>query len=301
MAGGDVPEDFAVKSYRYLRLAIVVVVTSLLVSLLLEASNVPCWQGSISAYYYTPVRAIFVTALVVIGVNFIVIKGRTTLEDVLLNLAGVLAPIVALVPTSPSSPTCSSVNVSIDPVEPFIHNNVLSFAIGGAVAIAIAIAVASLKGRDGNSGFTRGAIAGLLFGVALLGAGVGWYYIDRSTFLERAHGFAAVAMFVALGVVILVNALRVTVATRYRYAYAALVAAMVVSALGVVAGGILHETWRHEVLWLEFLELSIVAVYWVIQTVEHWHGVLVASAPAGGRDTTLDPSSSPAGGPAGRC
>lgn len=76
------------------------VVASALVSVVIERSRATCWGESISGYYYTPSRNVFVGALVVIGVSLIAIKGSTDREDVLLNLAGVLAPIVAFVPTT---------------------------------------------------------------------------------------------------------------------------------------------------------------------------------------------------------
>jgi len=109
MSHAEALEPFAVKSYRYLRLSIVVVVLALMASVVIERSHVSCWQESISAYFYTPVQAVFVGALVAIGVSLIAIKGSTDREDVLLNLAGVLAPIVAFVPTSPPARSCSSV------------------------------------------------------------------------------------------------------------------------------------------------------------------------------------------------
>ena len=48
-----------------------------------------CLQPSISAYYYTPVRAVFVGVLVTMGVCLIALKGSTEAEDVLLNVAGI--------------------------------------------------------------------------------------------------------------------------------------------------------------------------------------------------------------------
>lgn len=57
--------------------------------------------GSINAYYYTPVRGMFAGALLGIGVCLVCIRGSTTVEDVLLNAAGMLAPVVALIPTPP--------------------------------------------------------------------------------------------------------------------------------------------------------------------------------------------------------
>ena len=79
---------YAVKTYRYLRLAIVVVVLAAVASVLIERSHTDCWQASISAYYYTPVHAMFVGALVAIGVCLIAVKGSEEWEDMLLNVAG---------------------------------------------------------------------------------------------------------------------------------------------------------------------------------------------------------------------
>ncbi len=73
----------------------------------------------------------FTGGLVAIGVSLIAIKGSTDLEDVLLNLAGVLAPIVAFVPTTPPEGGCPSVGVDVRYAELYIDNNVLAYAIGG--------------------------------------------------------------------------------------------------------------------------------------------------------------------------
>ena len=61
--------DYAIRSYRYLRLAIVVMVLSLGASVIIERSDAACWQGSISAYFYTPARSMFVGALVTIAMR----------------------------------------------------------------------------------------------------------------------------------------------------------------------------------------------------------------------------------------
>ena len=157
---------FAVKSYRYLRLAIVVLVLSLMASVLIERFQVSCWQESISAYYYTPVHAIFVGALVAIGVSLIAIKGSTDVEDMLLNVAGVLAPIVAFVPTSTPSPNCSSTAFAGVDAKAYIDNNVLAFAIGGGIAIAIAYVVARVMGKARIRKVDPPSVVGLVFSVA---------------------------------------------------------------------------------------------------------------------------------------
>lgn len=54
--------------------------------------------NSLSAYYHTPMRDIFVGALATVGVCLHVYKGVDSLENIALNVAGVLAVLVALLP-----------------------------------------------------------------------------------------------------------------------------------------------------------------------------------------------------------
>jgi hypothetical protein len=265
-------EPFAVKSYRYLRLSIVVVVAALLASVLIERWHVDCWQGSISAYFYTPVQAVFVGALVVIGVSLIAIKGSTDWEDVLLNLAGVLAPVVAFVPTSPPTTSCSSVDVIAADATPFIDNNVLALAIGGAVAMAVAYVVARVTHRATIESVDQRTRIGLLAGFVILGAGLVWYLGFRDSFLATAHGVTAGAMFAVVAVVIALSARRNARRGRPWKLYAALAASMVASAVVVVLAKLLHDGWRHQILVLEVLELTAFAIFWVAQTFEHWDG-----------------------------
>ena len=72
----DTPKDYIIASYRYLRLAMVILVVTLAVSLVIEISRASCWQGSISAYYYTPVHSVFVGALVAIGVALVALRAE---------------------------------------------------------------------------------------------------------------------------------------------------------------------------------------------------------------------------------
>ena len=265
-------EPFAVKSYRYLRLSIVVVVLALLASVLIERANSTCWQGSISAYFYTPVQAVFVAALIVIGVSLIAIKGSTDWEDVLLNLAGVLAAIVAFVPTSPPTDSCSSIDVVVADATPFIDNNILAFAIGGAAAMVVTYVVARVKRQPTIQTVDPKTRFGLVAGVAILVVGLVWYFGFRESFLEKAHGGAAGAMFFVVGVVIALNAYRNRRRGEPWKLYAAIAASMVLSVVVVLVGKLVDGDWRHQILVLEMLELTAFAVYWVAQTFEHWGG-----------------------------
>src|SRR4051812_30911011 len=189
MTGQQQLVPFAIKSYRYLRLSIVVVVAALMASVLLEVIHAGCWQESISAYYYTPTHAIFVGGLVAIGVALIAVKGSTDLEDALLNVAGVLAPIVAFVPTSPprADDVCKATGfIGTDAgAKALIDNNLLSFAIGGLLAIILTFLIGRFVKPAGDADESTDAPApkpnpkplriGLAISVVLLAAGLIWY------------------------------------------------------------------------------------------------------------------------------
>jgi hypothetical protein len=273
---------FAIKSYRYLRLSIVVVVAALIASVLLEVGHAGCWQGSISAYYYTPTHSVFVGGLVAIGVALIAVKGSSDLEDALLNVSGVLAPIVAFVPTSPPLATdvCQATGFVGGDAEPLIDNNLLSFAIGGLLAIILTFVVGRFvkPAGDGAGRATEEAEQpnpkplriGLAICVVLLAGGLIWYYGFRDNFLDHAHGGAAGAMFGFVAIVMVINA--ITARRPYRPYYWGLFAAMVLGVVVALVGVRIDTDWRHQILVLEICELLPFAVFWVLQTVEHWDG-----------------------------
>jgi hypothetical protein len=99
-AGERRDSDIVAKSYRYLRLAMVGLLLCLAAAVGYQSVR-QGWPplGSVSAYYYTPAQAFFVAGLVGLGACMIALKGTTPIEDLFLNLGGVFAAIVALVPT----------------------------------------------------------------------------------------------------------------------------------------------------------------------------------------------------------
>lgn len=267
----DRNDSFAVLTYRYLRLAIVVVLVALVASVVYEWNEAGCWQGSLSAYYYTPVQPIFVGALIAIGVSFVAIQGAEWPEDLLLNIAGVVAPIVAVVPTAPSMAIedCASAAIQQPDQLAFIDNNVVSLIVAGVIAIAIGW-FAARRSRGDTPTIRMSSLLGIGFAVVFMAIGVGWYVVGRDSFLDRAHGFAAVVLFLALLGTILVTAIAGD--PPYRWWYAGTAAAMVVGAALVIVVGELVGTWNHQVLVLELVALAPVIVYWSVQTVEYWDG-----------------------------
>ena len=278
----ETADDEAIKTYQYLRIGMVLVVVLLAVSVLYERSRAPCWQPSISAYYYTPVRAILVGGLMAIGLCLIVIKGSTTWEDAALNTAGMFAPIVAVVPTSSAAAKCLWLKpgeaTSAESVAANIDNNVTALLIAGflGLAVTLIIAIAVNRSIHGISQFgERGTRIGLLSAFVLLVAGA-LLFTFWDDFDTKMHGYAAVAMFAFLAVAVALNAWghRYT-RGLYFWLYAVIAALMVFAAIVIFAVG---TRWDHGVLILETIEIAMFAAFWIVQTVEQWSDTTRARA-----------------------
>jgi hypothetical protein len=260
-------QDYAVKTWRYLRLAMVALALGLLVSVVFEWRTVPrdCFQTSISSYYYTPVRGYLVAALVSIGVCLFCLKGSTDVEDVLLNLAGMFAAVIALVPT-PDPGTCSSLpdlaTVTTDR-DPNIANNVTALIAVGLFGVLV---LARLARRDppprrSRIGYAAGAL--LWAGAALV------FAFDRPDFTGSAHDIAAYAMFGCIVGVVLFNAIGHKQPVRSRKnPYTLVAVAMGISA--VVIAAVALAGWAYWIIAAETAFLVLFAIFWVIQTRELW-------------------------------
>ncbi len=287
------PDD-ARKTYRYLRIGLIGSTAWLFAAVAIEAFKAPdCFQTSISGYYYTPARAIFVGALVSVGVALIVIKGSRW-EDIALNFAGILAPVVAFVPTA-NVGECWSIEPMPSPLastEPpvlaqwvlrNIENNVWSFIAVGALGIVVSWVIFSISEQSLTKGLELkarqpgaddGVVVrrGLLLVVALLvAAAIALWKWDG--FMTRAHGIAAVSMFAFLVWAAAISGRRARAQRQRNYSvtYFLIAAAMVGVALLVWLGQRLYPDWDHAVLVLEASEISLFAGYWIVQTKENWH------------------------------
>jgi hypothetical protein len=272
----------ALRTYRYLRIGMVGAVILLGTSIAIERSKdaVECWQTSISAYYYTPVRAIFVGALFAVGLALIVIKGKSPVEDACLNVAGMLAPLVAVAPTTDVG-KCWSVPPHPLPVEPDdslakwvitnIDNNVQALLIAGVLGLAIGLLMVIVINRSIRApveNVERGTRYSLLAAAAILG--LAWLlYEVWDDFNTRAHGFAALLMFLFLIGAVSSKAVEYRDDRRsfYFWAYAVIALAMIVSGLVLWIFRIGDE---HVVFVLEATEIALFAVFWLVQTAENW-------------------------------
>ncbi len=230
---------------------------------------------------YTPARAVFVGGLMAVGVSLLVIKGSTRREDVMFNIAGILAPVVGVVPTS-SVGECWSLEPTPKPIDgegnlaPWvianIDNNIQALLLAGIVGM-IAVGLIALYVYESPLAAARSAPRdrqiGLIVTMAVLLVGLAlhrWW----DAFPTQAHGWAAVLMFGFLALGIGVNAWeRRNKPEHRRYAGLYAVIAVLMIAVGLVMLTA-FRSWAYMVLVLEIIEIALFAIFWVAQTVEHW-------------------------------
>jgi hypothetical protein len=228
--------DTLTKSYRYLRLAMVGLLLCLAAAVLYQSWRQGNLLGSVSAYYFTPAQAFFVGGLIGLGACMIALRGTNIVEDVALNLGGVFAVIVAIVPTGRNADyralvracreagtplltdkvstglDCPTVQALADATRANVDNNLFALLAVGFVALLASVVVArrdgTLKPRaagDAKKNFLLG------FGVAL---GL-WLVIlfarlaSLQWVIDNGHWIAAVLLFVCIFVVAVANARRV--------------------------------------------------------------------------------------------
>ena len=272
-------------TYRYLRAGMVVVIVMLFAAIFIDSLPTDCWQGSISAYYYTAARNVLVATLCCLGIMLIVYKGSNDTEDVLLNLAGTLAFFVAFVPIKlPEVAGCRQVLPTAEEKSDAITNNVGAVIVALAVAGAIT-ALVYFVDKESRSDTSRwGNRLRVISGIVLAGFVIA-YFCFPTQFEAAAHWAAAVLIFVVIGAVVFINAYLVSnqdkqdPATRERFRrryrvigwmmVGSVVGALIVALTGKLSD-IEGEAWNIPVFALETALLLEFALFWAFQTFELW-------------------------------
>jgi hypothetical protein len=282
----------AQETYRTLRLGMAAAGVLLFLGLFgnIAANN---WRipGSVSATYYELIRSIFVGVLMVVGLALVAVKGRPGWENGLLDAAGVLIPLVALVPTPIVDATCPDAGQECIPpaLVPSVEVDVTAYLWLGGLALAYLWFRRAYQGRHGNPWDTATAVG--VAGVSLIYVLVaGIFLLARPFFLQFAHYGAAIPFFVILVVVVVINA-RFSApvepaisrpASWYRRWYAGIATAM---GLFVAAAVIVFIWTRRQnavlptptpepfpvIFWVEVILLLAFVVYWFLQTAELWN------------------------------
>lgn len=255
------------RTYQYLRITLVAAVAVIFVSVAV-AITIVGWLPSISHYFYTPARNGFVGALAAASLALFALSGRR-IEAVLLDGAALLAPLIAIVPTTMAAGTVPGVITGCsEPCVPDwflaeVNNGVATYLIvGGAVVIGAVVA------------FRRIVVSAWIAVGVLAVVGVGWgFFFDE--FVEYGHFIAATLFFAVIAVVALLNAFAAPEpgaeppSRRLRNAYVAIAALLVLDliVLGVLAIGRFPGP---GLLIGESIALVLFAVFWVLQTAQKW-------------------------------
>lgn len=271
-------------TYRYLRLAIILLTLLLGLSVGLQigrdgGSVLP----SVSAYYYSPARDVFVASLCAIGTCLIIHRGRSDTEDVLLNASGYLAFFVAFVPTAPVGAQARSeigaqIEVPVDFVAA-VTQNTWAILVVGLVGLILEVTVVPQRERHLGSSGAKGALG--VSALAYVGL-AGYFIFARESFFHYGHGIAAIILFLGIVGIVGVNGIALVRRraesglaakeqwlNRYTFGFVLMIVTTVL-VIGPVR--LLVDQW---IFILEALLILQFLAFWVTQTVERWHAPVV--------------------------
>jgi hypothetical protein len=276
-----------VQTYRYLRGAMVGLLLALLVSVVLQwwlGTDRSCWLGSISAYYFTAARTVFVGTLCALGIALLAYEGHSPEENVLLDFSGFMALLVAAVPTVPDT-RCgpNAFDESTDEIAAGIGIGVPTLVVVALVALLVIAVIRVRSMRDGT--LARPAPRVVVLAVVCAGIVVielVLVAVLRGPHVAVAHAIAASTMVAGAIAVMVCSAVRVderhgasaseqATAAAYRRTYLTLAIVLGVLLALTVALHLTVSGFGLTVLVAEVVILVLFGAYWVVQTVELWN------------------------------
>jgi hypothetical protein len=285
--------EIQAESYRYLRIGLVALLLALGAAVGYQSGKQGFTLASVSAYYYTPAQAIFVSALIGLGVCMIALQGLTYPEDVFLNLGGMFAMVVAVVPTSRGAdfvtalracrtvggtlnqgaagkPDCPSVLALQNATVANVENNMTALLIVGGLALLLVAVLLYRKRHAIPAGKVRGWILGGFAGALLiwLGALVA-LLISVEWLAGNAHYIAAAGLLVFIGAVAVSNALRwnsqqAAQTSPVRNPYARVAVIMLAGAAVSIGLWLFNAI---SLFWVEIVVALLFAIFWATQTI----------------------------------
>lgn len=292
------------QTYLYLRLSLVGAVLAIgLAVVYTPPSFLPDGQRvirSISHYYYTPARIIFVGALCAAALALVTIAGKG-IQSYLLDIAALLAPLIAIIPTpvklgevTTFDPQCEIATSECIPKGDFDYMR-LGFTVWLWIAgIVILIGVIRAVVETFRSRAVDGAQPPwFLIATAGVSMAVWFFYLangqwSQSWFHSKAHFLSAGAFFVIVAVVIVIEAIRSWLPRSTLFgapensdhgsiAYAAIYSLIAVGLVTdlIFAGVIIAAQSKDETVWpggvfaVEAIGLGLFAIFFGLQTWQH--------------------------------
>jgi hypothetical protein len=269
------------RTYRYVRLGIIGAVFAIFVALVAYGTTVG-WPTSISALYYTPANTVFVGSLFAVSLGLLALSGHSV-EQALLDLAGVVAPLIAIVPTAigdndvPGMVTGCPGDVPCVPdyFLPAIGIGMVTFAVVGGAGVVLAVILALVQRT-----ISRGLLLAIAVAAAIILGMTLWWALDPASFVPSAHLVATIALlgFMALASIAAASA---SDAGSYRAVYAVIAILIVVTLLFILAVTLFHlggvdlveVTGAPLILIGEVIALGLFAMFWLAQTAQKWEEV----------------------------
>jgi hypothetical protein len=277
----------SLRTYRYLRIAMGAIILVIFTSVAVASVASGRLEPSISAYYYTPARTALVGALIAAAVALLALSGHRA-ERALLDGAGLLAPLIAVVATPTRNPLLCDAGTSCVPPSavPDIENGVLTYLIiGGAgwLTVLVLLLTRVVEWRVARISFLVAAV--VLGGTALL------WFLARPFFLAAVHFAAASAFFLLIGTIAVLH-LRgrddSPDPARWMKAVYGVVAVgmgfvVVLAIVAIVADRLNPDAempgWP-PVFTCEVVALTLFLVFWVVQSIQRWNDDLAPTTPA---------------------
>ncbi|HVN11009.1 MAG TPA: hypothetical protein VMT69_02865 [Kineosporiaceae bacterium] len=229
----DGVDDVREKTYTYLRMALVALLVALGFSVIWQTYQ----QGwtpldSVSAYYYSPAQGIFVGSLIGLGACMIALRGVNAVEEAFLNLGGMFAAVVAVVPTSrgkdyqtaiqacreSDSPLltqqgagrfdCPTVRALAAATRANVENNLLALVVVGALSLAAVWYFTTRNRTPGGGTHSLSFRWGFWSALALVAAAGILLAVDLDFVIANVHFISATGLLVSIVVVAVSNAVR---------------------------------------------------------------------------------------------
>lgn len=285
------------KTHRYLRLSLVFVVFTLLLSVLIQTIVVswdPLELGwdllpSISHYYYTPARTVFVGTLIAASLALLALSGRNR-ATTLLDISAIFAPLIAIIPTG-IDPDQMVEGWTCPKTGDCVPKELLGDARTGVATYCIVVVVAVLvmyriRKRLPSDSPSAPLVSWIAVGTAVVVAVLAFVPVIDEDFpfnfvpFPSSIHFAATLLFFGTFAAVQILHARSEVdedetpptpaqVTTYRI----LSGAMIVVLVGMVAAFLLRDRLPDFPLVLigEALALCIFAAFWAVQTFQRWN------------------------------
>jgi hypothetical protein len=309
----DEQPDFvttALKTHRYLRLSFVFAVAALFLGVTIASVMGGYVKGSISYYYWTPARNVFVGVLIAASLAMLALNGRggaakipvgkATLKlpspSTLLDFAAVFGPLIAIVPTDVKASeqglttfTCEGTEQSCLPKSalPDVQNAVLTYIITLAVIVAVMLIVQRKEKRMRFALFVpvTAAITAIALFFFTFVSNDAFPYIRIGPSSLSIHYIVTFLFFAAFATVVWIRGIRdndpedrTPASDTQRLWYKILAIAMAADILFLVGLAVVAQFGVEdaipgfpEVLFGETIGLTLFAVFWAIQTAQRWN------------------------------